>query len=173
MSSFLSRRRVLTTGAGAAIGLGAIGATATHDVRVDNQFATNTRVPDVVQLQTLQDVVRWSRQGRLLHYKPAGFSKLHTPFRDPQGAWVAVSAIASSYPHDDDAVLYLCSLYVRKYGWDRVAKLAAQDVQFARGSNSPHARATSLSGREAEPAVRRRRPGDAGEAVRRGPLEFT
>ncbi|WP_328751430.1 extracellular solute-binding protein [Streptomyces sp. NBC_00285] len=242
MSSFPSRRRVLTTGAGAALGLGAIGATATsasaapsspavqhstareetrtldelyraalkeggklviyaggdtptqqdgtkaafkarfpdidltlivdyskyHDVRVDNQFATDTLVPDVVQMQTLQDFVRWNRQGRLLRYKPAGFSKLHPSFRDPQGGWVAVSAIAfsflygtaavgsdaprsprdlidpkwkgqiaSSYPHDDDAVLYLYSLYVQKYGWEWVAALAAQDVRFARGSNSP------------------------------------
>jgi ABC-type Fe3+ transport system substrate-binding protein len=241
MSSFPSRRRVLTTGAGAALGLGAVGATAAsasaspgtaarhatgpeetrtldelyqaalkeggklivyaggdtptqqdgtkaafkarfpeidltlivdyskyHDVRVDNQFATNTLVPDVVQLQTLQDFVRWNRQGRLLPYRPAGFSKLHKSFRDPAGAWVAISVIAfsflygtaavgsdaprspldlvdpkwkgriaSSYPHDDDAVLYLYSLYVQQYGWDWVARLAALDVQFARGSNSP------------------------------------
>ena len=46
-----------------------------HDVRVDNQFATDTLVPDVVQLQTLQDFTRWKQQGRLLHYKPAGFSQ--------------------------------------------------------------------------------------------------
>ncbi|MEH0581427.1 MULTISPECIES: ABC transporter substrate-binding protein [Streptomyces] len=138
-----------------------------HDVRVDNQFATDTLVPDVVQFQTLQDFDRWKRQGRLLHYKPAGFSKVHDGFKDPQGAWVATGAIAfsflydtatagsraltprdlvdpkwkgriaSSYPHDDDAVLYLYTLYARTYGWDWVAKFAAQDVQFARGSNSP------------------------------------
>ncbi|MER7927172.1 MULTISPECIES: extracellular solute-binding protein [unclassified Streptomyces] len=139
-----------------------------HDVRVDNQFATGTLVPDVVQLQTVQDFVRWKEQRRLLHYKPAGFSKLHDAFKDPQGAWVAVSVIAfsflygtaavgsdaprnpgdlvdpkwkgkiaSSYPHDDDAVLYLYSLYAQKYGWEWVAKLAAQDTRFARGSNSP------------------------------------
>ena len=241
MSSFPSRRRVLTTGAGAALGLGAAGAVAPaasaspaaaarkavgpeetrtldelyqaalkeggklvvyaggdtptqqdgtkagfkarfpdidltlivdyskyHDVRVDNQFATGTLVPDVVQLQTLQDFVRWNQQGRLLHYKPAGFSKVYDAFKDPQGAWVATGAIAfsflygtaavgsdaprtpldlvdpkwkgriaSSYPHDDDAVLYLYALYARTYGWDWVARLAAQDVRFARGSNSP------------------------------------
>ncbi|MFC3572019.1 ABC transporter substrate-binding protein [Streptomyces yaanensis] len=240
MSSFLSRRRVLATGAGAAFGLGALGANATpaaaspatsrstagaeetrtldelyeaalaeggklviyaggdtptqqdgtkaaflkrfpdidltlivdyskyHDVRVDNQFATGTLVPDVVQLQTLQDFTRWKEQGRLLRYKPAGFSQVHDGFKDPQGAWVAIAAIAfsfmygvaavgsdaphspldlvdpkwkgkiaSSYPHDDDAVLYLYSLYAQRYGWDWVAALAAQDVRFARGSNSP------------------------------------
>jgi hypothetical protein len=41
-----------------------------HDVRIDNQFATNTLVPDVVQLQTLQNFTRWKEEGRLLQYKP-------------------------------------------------------------------------------------------------------
>lgn len=39
-----------------------------HDVRVDNQLTTDTLVPDVVQLQTLQDFTRWKRQGKLLPY---------------------------------------------------------------------------------------------------------
>ncbi|MEV6401499.1 extracellular solute-binding protein [Streptomyces bobili] len=141
-----------------------------HDVRVDNQFATGTLVPDVVQLQTVQDFVRWKSQGRLLSYKPAGFSQIHDGFKDPQGAWVAIGVIAfgsmygtdavgadaprtpldlidpkwkgriaSSYPHDDDAVLYLYAQYVKRYGWEWAAKLAAQDVQFARGSHTPGA----------------------------------
>ncbi|WP_329267750.1 ABC transporter substrate-binding protein [Streptomyces sp. NBC_01451] len=247
MSSFLSRRRVLATGAGAALGVGALGATGTpaaaasstgshsatgaeetrtldelyqaalaeggklviyaggdvdsqgngvragfaarfpgidlkvvvdyskyHDVRVDNQFATDTLVPDVVQLQTLHDFTRWKGQGRLLHYKPAGFSKVYKALKDPQGAWTAVAVIgfsymynvaavgadapkspldlidprwkgriASSYPHDDDAVLYLFKLYVDHYGWDWAAGFAAQDVQFARGSHTPRLAATS------------------------------
>ncbi|MEH0416628.1 ABC transporter substrate-binding protein [Streptomyces sp. B21-083] len=241
MSSFLSRRRVLATGAGAALGVGALGATGTpaaaassagsrsttrgeetrtldelyqaalaeggklviysggdvdsqgngirtgfaarfpeidlkvvvdyskyHDVRVDNQFATDTLVPDVVQLQTLQDFTRWKEQGRLLHYRPAGFSKVYDALKDPQGAWTAIAVlafsysynvaavgadapkspldlidpkwkgqIASSYPHDDDAVLYLFKLYVDHYGWDWAARFAAQDVRFARGSHTP------------------------------------
>jgi len=139
-----------------------------HDVRIDNQLATGTLVPDVVQLQTVQDFVRWKKAGVLRPYKPAGFSALHPAFKDPDGAWLAIGviafsymydvaaaggaapaspldlvdprwkgAIASSYPHDDDAVLYLYRLYTRTYGWDWVARLAAQEVQFARGSNSP------------------------------------
>lgn len=237
MSSFLSRRRILATGAGAALGLGAAAAPATaspsaprhasgpeetrtldelhqaalaeggklvlyaggdtptqlnavkagftrrfpgidmtlivdyskyHGTRVDNQLATGSLVPDLVQLQTLHDFARWKEQGRLLPYKPAGFSKLHHRFRDPQGAWVAGAVIgfsfmydpaavgsdaprtpldlvdpkwkgkiASSYPHDDDAVLYLYKLYAERYGWDWVARLAAQDVRFGRGTNFP------------------------------------
>ena len=145
-----------------------------HDVRVDNQLATGTLVPDVVQLQTLQDFTRWKRENRLLRYKPAGFSKLHKKFRDPDGAWVAgmviafsyiydvaaaganppltpldlvdprwKGAIASSYPHDDDAVLYLFALYAETYGWDWVARFAAEQPQFARGSFSPGAAVTA------------------------------
>jgi ABC-type Fe3+ transport system substrate-binding protein len=139
-----------------------------HDVRVDNQFATGTLVPDVVQLQTVQDFTRWKEQGRLLPYRPAGFSKVYDGFKDPQGAWVAIAAvgfsflygvdavgadapktpldlidpkwkgkIASPFPHDDDAVLYLYSLYVQQYGWEWAAALAGQDVRFARGADSP------------------------------------
>jgi len=139
-----------------------------HDVRIDNQFATGRLIPDVTHLQTLQDFTRWKQQGRLLQYKPAGFSKVHDAFKDPDGAWVAIAVyafsymynsatltgkppqnpeqlvdprfkglIASSYPNDDDAVLYLYSLYAQTYGWDWIAKLAEQQMQFGRGTNSP------------------------------------
>ena len=139
-----------------------------HDVRVDNQFATNTLVPDVVQLQTLQNFPRWNQQDRLLKYKPAGFSKIYDKFKDPQGAWMAIGVlafsymfdvaavgdkapktpkdlvnpewsgkIASTYPNDDDAALYLYKLYAETYGWDWIAKLVGQNLQFARGSNTP------------------------------------
>jgi ABC-type Fe3+ transport system substrate-binding protein len=138
-----------------------------HDVRVDNQLATKTLVPDVVQLQTLQNFPRWKAEGHLLPFKPEGFAKVHPSFRDSDGAWIATSVIAfstlidvaavggglaspkdlidpqwrgkiaSSYPHDDDAVLFLYKRYAETYGWDWIAKLAAQDVQFARGSHSP------------------------------------
>src|SRR5690349_5519453 len=138
-----------------------------HDVRVDNQLATGTLVPDVVQLQTLQDFTRWKQLGVLQPYKPAGFSTVHPRFKDPDGAWTAIAvfsfsymydatlgssaptsprdlvdprwkdAIGSSYPHDDDAVLYLYRLYTQAYGWDWVRRLAAQNVQFGRGSFTP------------------------------------
>ncbi|HST82340.1 MAG TPA: ABC transporter substrate-binding protein [Kineosporiaceae bacterium] len=145
-----------------------------HDARVDNQIATDTLVPDLVQLQTLHDFPRWKQEGRLLAYKPAGFSHIYDGFKDPDGAWVAIAVlafsymyssalagknaprmptelvdprwkgqIASSYPNDDDAVLYLFKLYAETYGWDWIAKLAGQELQFARGSFTPRAAVTS------------------------------
>jgi ABC-type Fe3+ transport system substrate-binding protein len=140
-----------------------------HDVRVDNQIATGSPVPDVVQLQTLQNFARWKQQGRLLPYKPAGFSKVHRDFRDADGTWSAIGVIAfsymvdpalgdaapasprnlvdpawrgkiaSSYPNDDDATLFLYKLYAETYGWDWIGKLAAQEIQFARGTHNPAA----------------------------------
>lgn len=138
-----------------------------HDVRVDNQLATGTLVPDLVQFQTLHDFTRWKAAGVLLPYKPVGFSAVHPTFKDPDGAWVAIFVVAfsymyaaalgsdgpatpldlvdprwkdqisSSYPHDDDAVLYLFSLYVQRYGWDWARKFAAQNPAFGRGAQTP------------------------------------
>lgn len=141
-----------------------------HDVRVDNQLATNSLVPDVIAMQTLQDYTRWKKQGVLLNYKPAGFSKIYPGFVDPEGAWIAHASysfsyfydtallnasglpipktaqdlanpiykdhIASTYPHDDDAALFVYSQYIEKYGWDWVQKMSQQNIQFQRGSNT-------------------------------------
>ncbi|KAF1324028.1 Abc transporter, partial [Globisporangium splendens] len=138
-----------------------------HNVRVDNQLETNTLVPDVVALQTLQDFPRWKDEGKLLNYKPANFSQIYDGFKDPSGAWYSYivfsftfasnatnlgslpapatpldlvnprykGKIASSYPHDDDAVLFLFSQYVKKYGWSWASKFAAQNPSFNRGTN--------------------------------------
>ncbi|KAG6971572.1 hypothetical protein JG688_00004400 [Phytophthora aleatoria] len=138
-----------------------------HDVRVDNQLETDTLVPDLVALQTLQDFPRWASAGDLLKYKPANFSKIHESLRDTDGAWMAyklftfgyiynssaldglaaptsptdlvdpqwAGKIVSSYPNDDDAVLFLYTRYVKTYGWDWVAKMAAQSINFNRGTN--------------------------------------
>ncbi|KAJ8571524.1 hypothetical protein ON010_g5313 [Phytophthora cinnamomi] len=138
-----------------------------HDVRIDNQLETDTLVPDVVALQTLQDFTRWAKTGVLLPYKPANFSKIHNSLKDKNGAWLGYSIyqfsfvynttalnglappatpadlvdpkyagkIASSYPNDDDAVLFLFTRYVEKYGWDWVSQFAQQNASFNRGTN--------------------------------------
>lgn len=140
-----------------------------HDVRVDNQLETNSLVADIVALQTVNDYPRWKRQGKLLEYKPAGFSKIYQGFVDPEGSWIShvvfsfsyfydlaqlnasglpvpksagdlanpvyANHIASTYPQDDDAALFIYTQYVERYGWEWVEKLARQNVHFQRGSN--------------------------------------
>ncbi|MFJ9742033.1 ABC transporter substrate-binding protein [Streptomyces sp. NPDC101166] len=140
-----------------------------HDARIDNQLTTGTLVPDVVQLQTLQDFPRWKHDGVLLPYRPAGFSRVHPAFKDPDGAWTGIfvdafstiynidkvgakqvpttardlldrrlkGKIVSTFPNDDDAVLYLYKLIIDKYGWDWLRRFAAQDVAWVRGTQEP------------------------------------
>ncbi|MDX3521545.1 ABC transporter substrate-binding protein [Streptomyces scabiei] len=140
-----------------------------HDARIDGQLATGTLVPDVVQLQTLQDFPRWKKEGVLRPYKPAGFSRVHPAFKDPDGAWTGIfvdafstiynidavragqapatardlldprlkGKIVSTFPNDDDAVLYLYKLIVDRYGWDWLRRFAAQDVAWVRGTQEP------------------------------------
>ncbi|KAJ0389645.1 hypothetical protein P43SY_012135 [Pythium insidiosum] len=45
--------------------------------------------------------------------------------------------IASAYPHDDDATLYVYAKYIEAYGWDWVRRMAEQKIEFRRGSQTP------------------------------------
>ena len=42
-----------------------------------------------------------------------------------------------TYPNDDDAIAYLFSIQIAKYGFDWFERLAQQDVQWVRGSATP------------------------------------
>jgi ABC-type Fe3+ transport system substrate-binding protein len=135
-----------------------------HDVRIDRQLAADRLVPDVTHLQTTFDFDRWKDLDVLEPYKPAGFSKVHDMFKDPEGCWYAIGVFAFSYMHgpgggpatperlvdpewkgqiisshpgDDDATLFLYKKYVEAYGWDWLIRFSQQDVQFHRGTNSP------------------------------------
>ena len=139
-----------------------------HDARLDYQIATNTVVPDIVQLQTLQDFDRWKSEGVLRPYKPKGFSSIHEDFRDPDGAWIGLfvdafsivynahgvddsapsslsdlldprwkSKIVSTYPNDDDAVLFLYKCAVGRYGWSWLQEFMKQDITWVRGTQEP------------------------------------
>lgn len=61
-----------------------------HDGRIDNQLATNTLIPDIVQLQTVQDFPRWKSRGVFLNYKPVGWSKIYPELKDKDGAYTGV-----------------------------------------------------------------------------------
>ena len=42
-----------------------------------------------------------------------------------------------TYPNDDDAITYLFSVQIAKYGFDWFERLAQQDIQWVRGSATP------------------------------------
>jgi ABC-type Fe3+ transport system substrate-binding protein len=65
-----------------------------HGPRIDYQLAVGKLEPDVAQLQTLQDFDRWKEDGRLLNYKPLGWDEVYPAFRDPDGAWAAMTVYA-------------------------------------------------------------------------------
>lgn len=68
-----------------------------HDVRIDNQLERNALVPDVVALQTLQNFPRWTKEDKLLKYKPANFTNIYEGFKDPNGAWFGYRIFAFSF----------------------------------------------------------------------------
>lgn len=49
-----------------------------------------------------------------------------------------------TYPNDDDAIAYLFSLIVSRYGYQWLYDLAQNDVQWVRGTGSPILRLTAL-----------------------------
>jgi len=61
-----------------------------HDARIDNQLATNTLIPDVVQLQTLQDFPRWKKEGVLMSYKPLGWEHIYPDLRDADATFTGI-----------------------------------------------------------------------------------
>ena len=67
------------------------------DARIDNQIATHHPVADVAILQTTDDFDRWKSEGRLLRYKPVGYSEVYQNAKDPQGYWTGVFYGAFSY----------------------------------------------------------------------------
>jgi ABC-type Fe3+ transport system substrate-binding protein len=67
-----------------------------HGPRIDYQLAQGRLEPDVAHLQTLQDFDRWKAQGVLLSYKPLGWDQVYPQFRDPDGAFVAMTVYAFS-----------------------------------------------------------------------------
>jgi ABC-type Fe3+ transport system substrate-binding protein len=67
-----------------------------HDARIDQQLARGRLECDVAHLQTLHDFDRWKAEGQLLHYKPLDWGAILPPFKDPDGAFVAIGVLAFS-----------------------------------------------------------------------------
>jgi ABC-type Fe3+ transport system substrate-binding protein len=67
------------------------------DKKIDRQIKDDKLEVDTAILQTLQDFVRWSAEGRLLAFKPAGFDAIDPSFKDKDGAFYGVMVTAMPY----------------------------------------------------------------------------
>jgi hypothetical protein len=89
-----------------------------HGPRIDVQSANNSVIPDVVQLQTVQDFPRWKQQGLLMEYRPANYSVVHDEYKDVDGFYTGTLVIvlgtlvnqqlipsAGDWPRTADALL--------------------------------------------------------------------
>ncbi|ETN03136.1 hypothetical protein PPTG_16109 [Phytophthora nicotianae INRA-310] len=122
-----------------------------HDVRIDNQLENDKLEGKLLEYKPanfsqVYDGFR-DQRGAYMAYMMFTFSFLYdetaldgfTPPESPADLvgphWAG--KIASTYPNDDDAVLFLYTRYVEKYGWNWVDDLANQNVTFRRGFNTP------------------------------------
>jgi len=74
------------------------------DRQIDAQLAAGKLETDLAIFQTLQDFVRWKKEGALLGFKPDAFDKVDVSFRDPDGAYIAVQVIAHVYAYNPQVV---------------------------------------------------------------------
>lgn len=137
-----------------------------HDLRIDDELAKGYVTPDVAMLQTTFDFPKWKAAGELMAYRPIGFAAQKPGYADPDGAWITAwnhafvptSATAltdppqryedllaprfkghlvMTYPHDDDAVLFVYDQLQKRYGTLFLIQLAQQQPEFLRGTGAP------------------------------------
>jgi ABC-type Fe3+ transport system substrate-binding protein len=68
--------------------------------QIEKQMADKKLAVDLAFFQTVQDFVKWKSQGKLLHFKPDGFEHIYPNFRDPDGAYMSLSANALTYAYN-------------------------------------------------------------------------
>lgn len=61
-----------------------------HRSRVNLQLGLGKLIPDVVQLQTIQDFPIWKSKGVLQEYKPVGWCQVFDGFKDPDGFYSGI-----------------------------------------------------------------------------------
>ncbi|MBP3942613.1 ABC transporter substrate-binding protein [Sphingobacteriaceae bacterium WQ 2009] len=137
------------------------------DEEIDQQLASGNLTPDVVHLQTVNDFHRWRDEGVLEPYKSIHWDQINADYKDVNGYFTPLYMISFShivntnatdilpdnytdflkpefkdqliltYPHDDDAVLFVFKKIIDKYGWEYLDQLIAQNPQWIRGTEAP------------------------------------
>ena len=72
--------------------------------RIEKQMAEGKLAVDMAFFQTVQDFLNWKKQGKLLAFKPDGFDQIYPNFKDPDGAYMSLSANALTYAYNKDKV---------------------------------------------------------------------
>ncbi|MGL4697901.1 ABC transporter substrate-binding protein [Enterococcus larvae] len=138
-----------------------------HDLKIYEELLNGDLTPDVTMLQTSNDFEDWKKLDVLEPFKPVGFQNIRDEFKDSEGAFsvfrmfaflpqYAKSGLSSTpeslmdmltheyqdklvltYPHDDDAVLFVYSQMIKKHGEQFLADLAKLNPLFIRGTAGP------------------------------------
>ena len=74
------------------------------DQKIERQIADHKMAADVGIFQTMQDFVRWKQQGALMLFKPDGFDKIDSAFKDEDGAFTTVSVNLVTYAYNTKGV---------------------------------------------------------------------
>jgi ABC-type Fe3+ transport system substrate-binding protein len=72
--------------------------------QINKQIAARRLETDMAFFQTVQDFVQWKKDGVLLAFKPDGFDQVMPNLKDPEGAYMALSASAISYAYNKSLV---------------------------------------------------------------------
>jgi ABC-type Fe3+ transport system substrate-binding protein len=72
---------------------------------INQQIASNKMVSDLAIFQTIQDFVRWKREGALLPFRPEGFDQIDPAFKDEDGTFTTVSVNMIAYAYNTVLVL--------------------------------------------------------------------
>ena len=75
-----------------------------HNAKINQQLKTKTLDADLAILQTVEDYVRWKKEGVLAQFKPAAWDAVDKSFRDADGYYIGVFVTSVSYAYNKDLV---------------------------------------------------------------------
>lgn len=138
-----------------------------HDLKINEGLLNGDWTPDVTLLQMSNDFEDWQKMGVLEPFKSVGFTAIRDEFKDPAGDFTVARMFAflpqyaktgvakkpkslrdllkpaykdklvSTYPHDDDAVLFVFDQMMQQHGIQFLKDFAKQKPLLMRGTALP------------------------------------
>ncbi|MBI2999011.1 MAG: ABC transporter substrate-binding protein [Deltaproteobacteria bacterium] len=71
---------------------------------IDSQIKQRKMEADIAVLQTIQDFVRWKKEGVLVPFKPEAFAKIPSDFKDNDGTYNGIAVIGIIYAYNPKLV---------------------------------------------------------------------